>query len=239
MRQPVDFISGSLDGVAVSVLTVGVGPANAERYTRYALEAMHPEIPAGVVSFGTCGSLVDSLQTGDVVTATVLLVEGTDETKQRLQMQPMGNLRQVAMATCRVPVRCALRLHATLLQLPPQAICVVRWPRHSQMQVFDPDRRSALASIGCEVCEMEADGVLRAAVAVLGADLAEDIFGAVKVISDQAGATKDDVYGQGIGKAFDRDAFLAIARDICTNQLGPVLGECLRSWQAHRASARL
>ena len=86
---------------------------------------------------------------------------------------------------------------------------------------------------------MEADGVLRAAVAVLGAELAEDIFGAVKVISDQAGATKDDVYGQGIGKAFDRNAFLAIARDRCTNQLGPVLAECLRLWQAHRAAARL
>ena len=107
------------------------------------------------------------------------------------------------------------------------------------MQVFDPERRRTLASIGCEVCEMEADGVLRAAVAVLGDDLAEDIFGAVKVISDQAGATKDDVYGQGIGEAFDRDAFLVIARDICTNQLAPVLGECLHSWQAHRVSARL
>lgn len=125
MRQPVGFISGSLDGVAVSVLTVGVGPANAERYTRYALEAMHPEIPAGVVSFGTCGSLVDSLQTGDVVTATVLLVEGTDETKQRLQMQPMGNLRQVAMATCRVPVRCALSTPPCCsCHLKPYASCV-------------------------------------------------------------------------------------------------------------------
>jgi nucleoside phosphorylase len=118
IRQPVEFISGSLDGVPVSVLVVGVGPANAERYTRYALEAMHPEIPAGVVSFGTCGSLVDSLQAGDVVTATALLVEGTDETKQRLQMQPLGNLRQVAMATCKIPVRCAPSRQNTLLHVP-------------------------------------------------------------------------------------------------------------------------
>jgi hypothetical protein len=81
---------------------------------------------------------------------------------------------------------------------------------------------------------MEADGVLRASASVLGSKLAEGIFGAVKVVSDQAGATKDDLYGQGIGEAFDRDAFLVIARDLCTNHLGPVLAECLRSWQVHR-----
>ena len=106
IRQPVEFISGDLDGVPVIVLTVGVGPANAEHYTRRALEAMHPETPVGVVSFGTCGSLVDSLRVGDVVTAIALLVEGADGTEQRLQMQAVGrNLRQVAMATCKVPVR--------------------------------------------------------------------------------------------------------------------------------------
>jgi hypothetical protein len=30
-----------------------------------------------------------------------------------------------------------------------------------------------------------------------------------------------------IGKAFDRDAFLKLAREICTNNLGPVLGPSL------------
>lgn len=54
-----------------------MGPANAELYTRHALEAM-PDIPVGVVSFGTCGALVDSLAVGDVVTATELFVEGED-----------------------------------------------------------------------------------------------------------------------------------------------------------------
>ena len=86
---------------------------------------------------------------------------------------------------------------------------------------------------------MEAEGVLRAAAAVLGIRQAESTFGAVKVISDQAGATKDDVYGRGIGKEFDRDAFLVIARDICTGKLGPALGECLRWSLAHTSSGRL
>ena len=107
IHQRVDFISGSLGGVQVCVLTVGVGPANAERYTRHALEAMQPEIPERVVSFGTCGSLAGSLHAGDVVTATKLFVEGADGTELRLQMQPVGKvMRHVAMVTCKVPVRC-------------------------------------------------------------------------------------------------------------------------------------
>ena len=172
IRQPVEFLSGDLDGVPVSVLTVGVGPANAERYTRHALEAMHPEVPVGVVSFGTCGSLVDSLRAGDVVTATALLVEGASGTEQRLQMQPVGRkLRQVAMATCRVPVRCPPAHRAVAAPAtpqggdPPLAVCVcvcVCVCVRARSQVFDPERRSALASVGCEVCEMEGDGVLRA-----------------------------------------------------------------------------
>lgn len=210
IHQSVTFVEGELDGVPVGVLTVGVGPENAERYTRCALEAMLPEVPAGVVSFGTCGSLVESLQAGDVVTATALFVEGSNDhgTQQRLQMAPMGSsLPKVALVTCSVPV-------------------------------FTPDRRGQLAALGCEVCEMEANGVLDGTTAVLGADVAECIFGSIKVISDQAGATKDDIYGKGIGESFDRESFLKLARDICTTKLAPVLGGCLRASKA-AASARL
>jgi hypothetical protein len=207
IRQPCDFVSGELDGVAVSVLTVGVGPANAELFTRRALEAMQPEGPVGVVSFGTCGALVDSLQAGDVVTGSELFVEGPDGAAKRLDLPPLGLLRQSPVVTCKVPV-------------------------------FDPERRRTLASLGCEVCEMEANGVLDAAISVLGKAEAARMFGVVKVISDQAGATEDDLYGNGIGKSFDRDAFLAVAREICTNNLGPALGACLSAFNA-KAAAKL
>jgi hypothetical protein len=143
IEQAVSFVSGEMDGVAVSVLTVGVGPANAELYTRQALEAMLPETPVGVVSFGTCGSLVDSLQAGDVVTATQLFVEadeGDGKATQRLTILPLGALRQVPVVTCKVPV-------------------------------FEPERRGLLAGLGCEVCEMEANGVLEGAIAALGPSL--------------------------------------------------------------------
>ena len=192
VRQPVTLVGGELDGVEVRVLTAGVGPMNAEMYTRQALEAMLPQRPRGVLSFGTCGALVDDLRRGDVVTATALF----DAERRRCALAPRGRFRHVALTTCAAPV-------------------------------CQPRRRDALAAHGCHVVEMEAGGVLAAAAAVMGAETAAGSFGAVKVVSDQAGAARDEMDFGGVGKAFDRDAFLAVARELCTIALAPVLSTAL------------
>ena len=88
---------------------------------------------------------------------------------------------------------------------------------------------------------MEALGVLAAAAAVHGEEWAVGHFGCLKVVSDQAGAGEDDplktkrpaeaaklkdpAANPAIG--FDRDAFLATARRVCQNDLGPVFGASL------------
>lgn len=64
------LVAGRLAGRAVGVLTCGVGPLKAERRTRDALALC---APARVVSFGTCGALVEGLGVGAVVTAGPLL----------------------------------------------------------------------------------------------------------------------------------------------------------------------
>lgn len=48
--------------------------------------------------------------------------------------------------------------------------------------VFEPERRAALAAAGVQGVEMEAAGVRRAVVAVLGEDTAAAAFGVVKVV---------------------------------------------------------
>ena len=66
------LMQGRLAGTEVGVLTVGVGPDKAYRRTVAALKRWRPD---RVVSFGTCGALVDDLSIGDVVSASRLLHE--------------------------------------------------------------------------------------------------------------------------------------------------------------------
>lgn len=66
------LVSGRLAGRAVSLLICGVGPTKAHRRTAEALE----RVPAcGVLSFGTCGGLVDGLGVGDVLSASAVYRE--------------------------------------------------------------------------------------------------------------------------------------------------------------------
>lgn len=63
------LVEGRIGDVQVAVLRCGVGPDKAERRTR---EAVASWKPTHVVSFGTCGSLVDRLGVGSVVAGAPL-----------------------------------------------------------------------------------------------------------------------------------------------------------------------
>ncbi len=56
--------TGDWLGLQIALLRCGVGPARAERRTREALKRFDADL---VLSFGTCGSLVDELGLGTVV----------------------------------------------------------------------------------------------------------------------------------------------------------------------------
>ena len=66
------LVSGTLAGCEVAVLTCGVGPSKAFERTTAALARWPAD---GVLSFGTCGALVDAFGVGSVVTAETLLAE--------------------------------------------------------------------------------------------------------------------------------------------------------------------
>ena len=66
---------GSLGARPVALLTCGVGLERAERRGLEAIERLNPE---AVVSFGTCGALIDGLPRGALVGATGL-VHGDDD----------------------------------------------------------------------------------------------------------------------------------------------------------------
>lgn len=84
--------SGELDGHRVAVLRTGVGRAKAEERTRAALA----RLPIRAVwSLGTCGSLLDELSVGAVVTATAVGLEGAD----RLEVTALSGIRPVALVT--------------------------------------------------------------------------------------------------------------------------------------------
>jgi nucleoside phosphorylase len=83
--------SGRLAGAEVALLRCGVGREAARRRTARALGLLEPR---AVVSFGTCGALVDELSVGEVVGAVSLWGEPP------IRLQPIGRgVRQVTLAT--------------------------------------------------------------------------------------------------------------------------------------------
>jgi len=85
------LVSGTLGGARVGVLTCGVGPEKAQRRTRAALEAVDV---AAVLSFGTCGALVDHLEVGEVITVSEVRFEG-----RHRALPPLASLRAVVCET--------------------------------------------------------------------------------------------------------------------------------------------
>jgi len=88
---------GRLDDVEVGILTVGVGPDKAYRRARAALELWEP---MRVLSFGTCGALVDGLMEGALVTAH--RISGPDGSG--VDVKPLPSFRAVDVVTVEVPV---------------------------------------------------------------------------------------------------------------------------------------
>ena len=85
---------GALGARPVALLTCGVGPAHAERRGLEAIQQLNPE---AVVSFGTCGALIDGLPRGALVGATGL-VHGADE-RALLTPPPTPGLHLGALAS--------------------------------------------------------------------------------------------------------------------------------------------
>ena len=93
---------GCLGGVPVALLTCGIGPVKAESSTRAAMSLVVNQgfTVDSVVSFGTCGSLVDDLSIGDLVSAKRLASgAGKGET-----LEPIGGFRAVDVVTVDRPV---------------------------------------------------------------------------------------------------------------------------------------
>lgn len=95
------LMSGRLGGARVAVLTCGVGPAKAERRTRAALQAVRV---GAVVSFGTCGALVDHLDVGEVIAVSEVRFE--DRCRE---LTPLASLRPVICQTVSEAVWSAAR----------------------------------------------------------------------------------------------------------------------------------
>jgi len=88
---------GYLRGSRVAILTSGIGPSKAEYATR---EAMNSLSTTGysverIVSFGTCGSLVDELKIGDLICAESLSLDGGLDRPTEI----VGGLRPVNVVT--------------------------------------------------------------------------------------------------------------------------------------------
>ena len=81
----------------MAVLTCGVGPAKAYARTSAALARWPAD---GVLSFGTCGGLVDAFGVGSVVTAEALLAEQTPCAVP----QPWPGAARVCVTTVERPV---------------------------------------------------------------------------------------------------------------------------------------
>lgn len=94
------LVTGRLRGETVGVLTCGVGPERAERRTRVALQRLEAE---RVVSFGTCGALVDTLPVASVVVASRL--RGLDVELLRAPALTLVELVTVRRAVATVAVR--------------------------------------------------------------------------------------------------------------------------------------
>jgi len=90
------LVAGRLAGREVGLLRTGVGDVRARRRTAAALARWDA---AHVVSFGTCGALVDGLAVGDVVVASHVL----DLPRDGLLAAPGG--RPVVLATVAEAVR--------------------------------------------------------------------------------------------------------------------------------------
>jgi nucleoside phosphorylase len=86
----------------VGLLLLGVGQRHAQDRVRAALACWDA---ARVVSFGTCGALVDDLSVGDVVTATAF-------SGQEFPIAPVPGVRQVRLASVHRVVASAERRSA-------------------------------------------------------------------------------------------------------------------------------
>ncbi len=97
-----NFFLGYLGGSSIGLLTCGIGPVKAESATATALALI---IDRGftverVVSFGTCGSLVDDLSIGDLVCAKQLAL-GVNSAKS---LETLHGFRAVDVVTVDRPV---------------------------------------------------------------------------------------------------------------------------------------
>jgi nucleoside phosphorylase len=89
--------------------------------------------------------------------------------------------------------------------------------------VWDPERRSELAARGAELVDMEAAAVLD-----LGERRGVGRLGALKVVSDRAGAERDPVVeGQSRSRLLRLLRFKARALRLCETRLAPALVELL------------
>ncbi len=86
------LLTGELDGHRVAVLRTGIGRAKAGERTRAALQRLDP---VAVWSLGTCGSLLDELPIGAVVTADRVGVEGAES----VAVQQLAGLPAVPLVT--------------------------------------------------------------------------------------------------------------------------------------------
>ncbi len=86
------LLSGQLGGQPVVVLTAGVGPEKAHRRCLDALARVQPD---RVLSFGTCGALVDGLDTGAVRGVQELLEGG----RPLARLEPWPGVATVPLTT--------------------------------------------------------------------------------------------------------------------------------------------
>jgi nucleoside phosphorylase len=174
---------GRLGDRPVALLTCGVGPERAERRAAEAIAALDPE---AVVSFGTCGALIDGLPRGALVGATGLVSPG------------------VALVPLMPPPPPGLTLGA--VASVPEVVAT-------------PAARAAWAARGAVACEMEAEGVRRAA--------QDRPLYALKVVSDAAGGDPDERLAPGDPVQILR--FKALALTLVEGRLAPALVAWLSS----------